>query len=53
MEKETMTEISKGRTCGLDTLQKCDKCKLYFSTDFEGSTDKSELCDKCWGEGLE
>lgn len=33
-----------------DTLWKCSKCGLYFSTEFEGSCDKSELCDECWYE---
>ena len=50
IKEPQMTERTKRPNVDQETLFKCDKCKLYFSTDFEGSTDKPGLCDKCWDE---
>ena len=50
ISQDQMTEITRRDNIDRETLQKCSKCNLYFSTDFEGSTDRPELCDDCWSK---
>lgn len=33
-----------------DSFVTCERCQKVFCTEFEGSTDKPELCDQCWSE---